>query len=226
MATDFTSIPQTEGMLSTSTDIFVVLPIATKILGVELTVPLTARIGTINKLTRANTRENTRRYSLGKHAFEPYDVIPGPISTTLSASKIVLYRDSYQFTGKQQLESFGISASSITDITDNAMETNGEFQGLFGFTGGNVLYQQKPIHIEVVNYNHSGKDTGSVANITYYWNCWLDGNPISYDLTNADNVLVVQDVSMTVGRVEVFEPNLKQVLASTASSILPTSISF
>ena len=82
---DLTSIPRTDAMLATSTDIYVVLPIATKLLGVELTVPLTARIGTINKLTRENNRDNTRRYGLGKHSFEPYDVIPGQISTTLTA---------------------------------------------------------------------------------------------------------------------------------------------
>lgn len=236
MTTDMKSIPQTEAMLATATDIYVVVPITTKILGVEATVPLTAAIGTIDKLTRENTRSNMRRYSLGRHAFEPYDIIPGPITTSLTASKIVLYKDKYSFPASkqlEQLESLGINSSQIDQITES-METNGEFQGLFGLTGGNVLYQQKPIHIQVINYDHSSSDfetRGSkvgnpVTSITYYWNCWIDSNPISYNLQNASDILVKQDVKLTVGRVEVYEPNLSRMLSSTASSIIPTSISF
>ena len=57
---DRSSIPYTEGMLATSTDIFVVLPIATKIAGVDLTIPLTAAIGTIERLERRNERRKGR----------------------------------------------------------------------------------------------------------------------------------------------------------------------
>ena len=225
---DRTSLPYTEAMLATATSIYVVMPIAAKILGAELTIPLTAAIGTIDRLERSNTRDNKRRYSLGSHAFEPYDIIPGQITTTLSASKIVLYKDKYAFPVTEQLkqiESMGINTSMIAKITES-METNGEFQGLFGITSGNVLYQQKPVHIQVINYDHSyGSDSNKVTSITYYWNCWFEDNPITYDLQNAGDVLVRQNVKMTVGRVEVFEPNLSRVLTSATSSIIPTSIS-
>lgn len=225
---DRTSLPYTEAMLATATSIYVVVPIAAKVLGAELTVPLTAAIGTIDRLERSNTRENKRRYSLGKHSFEPYDIIPGQITSSLTASKIVLYKDKYAFPMSDQLkqiESIGINPSQITQISE-AMETNGEFQGLFGMTSGNVLYQQKPVHIQVINYDHSwGSDSNKVTSITYYWNCWFEDNPITYDLQNASDVLVKQNVKMTVGRIEVFEPNLSRVLASTASSIIPTSVS-
>ena len=227
---DRSSLPRTEAMLSQSTDIFVVLPITTNVAGVTLTIPLTAAIGTIDKLERRNTRTNTRRYGLGKHAFEPLDIIPGPIQTTLTLSKIVLYKDKYGFPLTQQLESLGVNLKSIAQIT-KAMETNGEFQGLFGMTGGNVLYQQKPIHIQVINYDNSGVEgwdtTGrNVTSITYYWNCWITDNPIAYNLQNAGNILVKQDVSVDVGRVETYEPNLSRTLTSTVASILPTSITF
>lgn len=222
---DRTSLPYTEAMLATATSIYVVLPISAKILGAELTIPLTAAIGTIDRLERSNTRENVRRYGLGKNSFEPYDIIPGQITSSLTASKIVLYKDHYAFPMAQQLESFGLSKSVISQISES-METNGEFQGLFGMTGGNVLYQQKPVHIQVINYDHSwGSDSNKVTSITYYWNCWFEDNPIVYDLQNANDVLVKQNVKMTVGRIEVFEPNLNRMLASTISSIIPTSIS-
>jgi len=230
---DMTLIPQTEAMLATSTDIYVVVPITTKVLGVEATVPLTAAIGTIDKLSRENIRTNIKRYSLGKHAFEPYDIIPGPITTSLNVSKIVLYKDKYKFPAAQQLSDLGIGGS-VDQITES-LEINGEFQGLFGMTGGNVLYQQKPIHIQVINYDHSSssdsKTLGNttshpVTSITYYWNCWIDSNPITYSLQNAGDILVKQDVKLTVGRVEVFEPNLSRVASTTVSSIIPTSISF
>ena len=224
------SIPKTEAMLAQSTDIFVVLPIATMAAGIELSIPLTAPIGTISKLERRNERRNTRRYGLGKHAFEPLDIIPGSIDTTLSISKIVLYKGSYGFPLLKQLESFGLSLGDVANIT-KSLETNGEFQGLFGMTGGNVLYQQKPIHIQVINYDNSGEQgwdvSGrSVTSITYYWNCWIKDNPISYNLQNAGNVLVTQDVNVDVGRVETFEPNLSRMLTSTVASLIPTSITF
>lgn len=227
---DRSSIPYTEAMLATATDIFVVLPIATKIAGVELTIPLTAAIGTIERLERKNDRRNTRRYGLGKHAFEPLDIIPGPIDTTLTLTKIVLYKDTYSFPMTQQLEAFGIKSRDIAEVT-KLLETNGEFQGLFGMTGGNVLYQQKPIHIQVINYDHSGVDGWDtsgrkVTSITYYWNCWIKDNPISYNLQNAGNILVKQDVTVDVGRVETYEPNLSRMLTSTVASVLPTSITF
>lgn len=227
---DRSSIPYTEGMLATATDIFVVLPIATRIAGIDLTIPLTASIGTIERLERRNTRRNTRRYGLGKHAFEPLDVIPGQIETELTLTKIVLYKDKYGFPMTQQLESFGLKPTQIAEVT-KLLETNGEFQGLFGMTGGNVLYQQKPIHIQVINYDHSGSDgwdmpAKKVTSITYYWNCWIKDNPISYNLQNAGNILVKQDVNVDVGRVETYEPNLSRMLTSTVTSVLPTSITF
>ena len=227
---DRSSIPYTEAMLATATDIFVVLPIATKIAGVELTIPLTAAIGTIERLERKNDRRNTRRYGLGKHAFEPLDIIPGPIDTTLTLTKIVLYKDTYGFPMTQQLEAFGVKPRDIAEVT-KLLETNGEFQGLFGMTGGNVLYQQKPIHIQVINYDHSGVDGWDtsgrkVTSITYYWSCWIKDNPISYNLQNAGNILVKQDVTVDVGRVETYEPNLSRMLTSTVASVLPTSITF
>lgn len=224
------SIPRTESLLSQSTSIYVVLPITTNIAGVTLSIPLTASIGTISKLERRNIRTNTRRYSLGKHAFEPLDIIPGPIQTTLTLSKVVLYKDTYGFPMTQQLESLGIKLADIAQVT-KSLEINGEFQGLFGITGGNVLYQQKPIHIQVINYDNSGTEgwdtTGKkVASITYYWNCWITDNPISFNLQNAGNTLVVQDVNVDVGRVETYDPNLSRVITSTVTSLLPTSITF
>lgn len=227
---DMSSLPRTEAMLSQATDIFVVLPITTNIAGVTLTIPLTAAIGTIDRLERRNMRTNTRRYGLGKHAFEPLDIIPGPIQTTLTLSKIVLYKDKYGFPLTKQLESLGVNLKSIAQIT-KSLETNGEFLGLFGMTGGNVLYQQKPIHIQVINYDNSGVEgwdtTGrNVTSITYYWNCWVTDNPISYNLQNAGNILVKQDVNVDVGRVETYEPNLSRTLTSTVASVLPTAITF
>lgn len=224
------SMPKTEALLSQSTDIYVVLPITANIAGVTLTIPLTAAIGTIDRLERRNTRTNTRRYGLGKHAFEPLDIIPGPVTTTLLISKIVLYKDYYGFPMANQLESLGVKLDQISQIT-KALETNGEFQGLFGITNGNVLYQQKPIHIQVINYDNSGienwdKSGKKVSSITYYWNCWITDNPIAYNLQNAGNVLVKQDVSVDVGRVETYDPNLSRVITSSVSSLLPTSITF
>lgn len=233
---DRSSLPYTEAALASSTDIYVVLPITKQIAGMEVTIPLTAAIGTIEKLDRKNTRENTRRYGLGKHAFEALDIVPGRITNELTISKIVLYKDKITFPLSTQLEQFGISKSQIDEIT-SAGETNGEFMGLFNMTGGNVLYQQKPIHIQVVTYDHSQdskggtlddlwQSNGKVTSITYFWNCWIKSNPISYSLQNTNDILIRQEVDLDVGRIQVYEPNLSRVASSLTSSIIPTSIAF
>jgi len=225
MAIDKSVIPRTEGMLATSVDIYLVVPIVTNIMGMSAMVPLTANIGACYEFSRQNTQERHARYSLGKNSFQAKDILPGNITSGITLNKIVLYKDKYKLPGSDQLEALGLSG--VISTVENIGEVNGEVAGIFGILGGNTLYQQKPVHVQVITYDHStNSDNPPVSSITTYWNCWAENNPIKYSLADPDNILVTQEVTFKVARIQTYEPNLQRLMAATASSILPTGVNF
>lgn len=219
---DMSYIPRTEAALSISADIYVVVPVSTTQMGVKLQIPLTAAIGTINKFTRGNDQVRNKRYTLGKHAFEPLDILSGQISSNIVIDKVVLYKHKYMIPGLAQLEQLGLSQ---TDTTNLSLEVNGEAQGLFNIVSGNTLYQQKPVHIQVINYDYSTTtDNLAVTSIQYYWNCWFTSNPITYNVQDPDDIIIIQTCELTVGRIETYEPNITRATSALISSILPSGV--
>jgi len=94
-------IPITKARLATSITIRASTPLepvvttydATGAVGRNVPVSFGKVIGTVKALEREQTRTVTRFYTLGEHAFEPFRVVPGSITTTLVLRKVVLYEE-------------------------------------------------------------------------------------------------------------------------------------
>lgn len=53
-----------------------------------------------SSITISQNRTNTRIYALGASAFEPFQIVPGPVTTDLELSRVVLYaRDFFEALG-------------------------------------------------------------------------------------------------------------------------------
>jgi len=90
----FTPRPVTEARLPSALELKLMLPVSIQVgSSFVLEWPQGIKLGTIGRMTRTQNREVKRRYSLGKHSFEPYDIIPGRITTSLRLEKVVLYSE-------------------------------------------------------------------------------------------------------------------------------------
>ena len=52
-------------------------------------------LGSIDKIEISQTRDVERIYALGSHSFEPYRVVPRSVKTSLTLSKVVLYKEDF-----------------------------------------------------------------------------------------------------------------------------------
>jgi len=50
-------------------------------------------IGEVRQFSKSHKRENIRRYSLGRNAFTPFQIVPGKIETTVIIEKAILYSE-------------------------------------------------------------------------------------------------------------------------------------
>lgn len=93
-----TSVLQTSGLSDTTS-----LPVTTSgtaLIGVSV---IGSLLDATSRLTVKQTRQNHRIYSLGSAAFEPNLVVPGPITTDLELTRVVLYaRDFFEALGFTQ----------------------------------------------------------------------------------------------------------------------------
>jgi len=196
--------PLTEARLSSALEIQLMFPIKVNFpLGISWQMQPGIQLGTINKLVRTQTREVHRRYALGRYSFEPYDLIPGRITTSLKLEKIVMYA-----------EKLGLS-------NNMSAEVDGDMLGLFGFVSGSLLFQQKPFAIQEIVHPPEAL-RGSKPTITTYYDVWFTSNPIAYDSLDSDQ-LIIQDCDAAVGRVEVSIPTEKAA-APLVRKLLPTGI--
>ena len=195
-------IPQTQVRLPQSVELRLTIPVQIN-LGSSISYQLQpgAIIGTIQKLTRTQTRKLHRRYSLGAHAFEPYDILPGNIETSLTLEKVVLYSDILQ---------------------NNPID--GDALSLFGFLGGNMLYQQSAFNIQEIVYpSPVAPNTDPI--ITTYKDCWFRTNPIMYDVSTADAKPIVQTCEVWVGQVQT-SLSAAELVVPLAKSLLPGGFNF
>jgi hypothetical protein len=197
------SIPQTEARLSQSVELRMVIPVEISFgVGVSYQLQPGTVIGTIQKLTRQQDRILHRRYSLGAGSFEPYDILPGRIQTSLLLEKVVLY----------------------SDVLEGAT-IDGDALSLFGFIGGNLLYQQKAFDIQEIVFPPEGTTVDSTPIITTYRDIWFRTNPISYDVSTSDAKPIIQTVEVWVGKVQTSIPANKAV-APLVKSLLPNGVKF
>jgi hypothetical protein len=154
-------------------------------------------IGGTTKFSLTQTRENYRRYSLGKNSFEPFQVIPGKITTTISIERI-----------------------EFQNINDDKVRR------FFIFDQRNLLFQQTPIM--VIEYqtcrDASLKNLDKQA-IRIYTNCWAKTNPMKYDLTTTD-LLIVKNIELDVGKVIVLDTSVAGIAGtvSMAEELIPSTV--
>ena len=192
-------IPQTEARLSQSVEIRMVIPVQVN-LGVAFSYQLQpgTTIGTIQKLIRNQDRKLYRRFTLGTNAFEPWDIIPGNITTSLTLEKVVLYQD-----------------------TLLGAPIDGDALALFGFIGGNMIYQQSAFDIQEISHPPDGSD----PTITTYKDIWFKTNPITYDVSTAEAKPIIQSVEVWVGAVTT-STTISKLLVPLVKSLLPNGFNF
>lgn len=144
-------------------------------------------IGFIDIFEREQTRENVRRYSLGDHAYEPLDIIPNKIKTSLNVRRIVLYK---------------------SDLLES-----------LGFLAGSIFYQQKSFGLQE-RMNGPKEPFKTDTTTVDYLDCWLEQNPIRYDISENQNQLVIQNARITVGKVIVSTP-VERAIPAIAKNLLP-----
>lgn len=187
------------------------------------------RIGTIQRMEQEQTRVNTRRYSLGTHAFEPHDILPGQITHRLTLHKVMMYTEKSPFLALVNTVTGSISDAyrlgaanndnDLNSLLNKSATVDGDILSLFGYLGGNLLYQQKPFVVQSLVHQPDGSD----PSVTTYWDCWFETNPLEYDVSNAESTIIVQRAVVTVGRVTV-SVSAERAAAAAARSILPSSI--
>lgn len=196
------NLPSTRGRLASSLSIRLIvkveataslqnIPIVKNIAGAFGTsFTFGPEIGVITDFERNQDRENLRRYSLGEHSFEPLDVIPQKIKTSLTVRRVVLYK---------------------SDLLES-----------LGYLAGSLFFQQKAFGLQERLASPSGSFDAGVTTIDYL-DCWLETNPVKYDVTQNADQLIIQEAKITVGKVIVSTP-IEKALPAIAKNLLPFPI--
>jgi hypothetical protein len=192
-------IPITQARLASSVELRLMLPVQIDFgFGVTFEFQPGLTLGTISRLTRTQVREIHRRYSLGSFAHEPFDLIPGRITTDLKLEKIVLYSE-------YMLSNLKGDVAKVLGLENKTIYlSDGDLLGALGFVSGNLFYQQQPFAIEEVV--HAPDVTGGQPTITSYLDCWLKTNPIEYDMMSPDKQLTIQECDVACGQVKTSIP--------------------
>lgn len=53
----------------------------------------TTNVNSIRNFSRDQNRTVTKRYALGVNSFEPFQVVPGPVTTKLQMERVILYKN-------------------------------------------------------------------------------------------------------------------------------------
>jgi len=179
-------LPLTRGRLASSVELQVMIPVKINLgIGVVFEWKPGMTLATISKLTRTQTREVYRRYFLGTFAFEPFDIIPGKITTNLRLEKIVLY--------SEYVLELGGTTLHLSD---------GDILGALGYVSGSLFFQQRPFAIQEIIHPPSGVPESIFRGptVTTYYDCWFTENPIEYDIFDRDQ-LIIQECNVAVGKV-------------------------
>ena len=164
---------QTEARLASALELKVIIPVIINIgnsFAIDWSQGIT--LGTISRMVRTQTRDIRRRYTLGRYAFEPYDLIPGKITTKLKLEKVVLYSEYMVNTSLgsvlNQIPLIGGTAAGLVQGASNLVGgllgveplninqtqkmhlSDGDLLGALGFVSGNLFYQQVPFAIQEI----------------------------------------------------------------------------
>ena len=175
-------IPFTKGKLSSSVSIYVsVSPNLVSTFYENYGQPLfynsedKKSIGAVIKLGRTQPRNPERIYALGKHAFEPNRVVPTPIVTDLTFTRVVLY-------DSDMLEAIGFPHGN-----------------LFYQQNPFLLEEVQWAPIQVGHEDGTVTVDKEIVRSILYFDCWFSNSPITYDILN-DNQLVIQEGTITCGK--------------------------
>jgi len=92
---------------------------------------------------------------------------------------------------------------------------------LFGFIGGNMIYQQNSFDIQEIVHPPDGSDPV----ITTYKDIWFKTNPIAYDVSTAEAKPIIQTAEVWVGAVTT-STTISKLLVPLVKSLLPNGFNF
>jgi len=233
--------PLTEARLASALEVKLMTPVVINIgKSLQVEFPQGLTLGTISNFSRMQTRDVTKRYTLGRHAFEPYDIIPGRVDTKLRLEKVVLYSEylvqksdpSMQafLTAYSAIGQFAAGSSPLTSAVaglttaavtgDQVHLSEGDLMGILGYVSGNLFFQQSPFALQEIIHAPDGSDKEST--IVSYYDCWMVSNPIEYDIQDRGQ-LIIQECEVEVGRVTTSIP-LDKAASPLVRKLLPSAI--
>lgn len=162
-------------------------------------------LGAVYGLTVNQDRTNYERRGINSST-EAFIAVPGQVKTTLELRRAHLY-------------------------LQDAMAA-------FSFAPGNIAFQTKPIIVvEITNIPDNVLDSSLLklnvglpfdlaqGNPIIYTGCWISSSSTKYDLEGSDQA-VMQDLSLTVGRVINFIGLVPVVGATTPSQVLSQAVQY
>ena len=167
-------------------------------------------IGAIQRLAKTETRTVTKLRGLGFFAFTPYTIVPGPINISLNMKRTVLYDSEIMravFGSEVKISQNPEQTESNTEATEKREDIS--------IPTHTIFYQRQPFIIELVMYTPYGK-----REVVDFYDCWFISNPIAYDVST-DDLLVVQDASIEVGRVEPGDGGIPYHFAGLFKKVFP-----
>jgi len=211
-----TGQPLTSARLASSIELKVMIPVEINTgFGIYYEFKPGLTLGTVGRMTRNQTRELKRRYTLGRNAFEPLDVIPGRVITDLTLEKVIMYSEYLAAPVKGDV-------ASLLGLQNGAHLSDGDLLGALGYVSGSLFFQQFPFAIEEVVHPPEGLTGNPGPTTTTYYDCWLRTNPIDYDLTGRDQ-LVIQECDVVCGKVATSIPFSKATVP-LVRSLLPNKV--
>ena len=227
--------PVTEARLASALELKVMIPVVIRIgSGISVEWPVGLTLGTIGRMARTQTREVRRRYMLGTYAFEPYDIIPGRITTNLRLEKVVLYSEYVATsTPSNTIErGLGQTVAGLSNLsrvfgtlgsqdTSTLHLSDGDLLGALGYVSGNLFFQQTPFAIQEIVHPPESV-TGKQPTVTTYYDCWLTSNPIEYDIHDRTQI-IMQECDVAVGKVSTSIP-VEKAVVPLVRKLLPTSV--
>lgn len=151
----------------------------------------------VQSFSRDQHREYVARYSLGQNSFEPFQIVPGQITTELVLKRIVFY----DVTSPTLLNVFGFFPETLMFqmfpfvlMEEKYAPDEGSFTQAEDTVGSSL--QDSPVYLP--------QSKPKLVAVNLYMECWFIGNPVNYDITQG-NLLVIPEMKIRCGRMVSFD---------------------
>jgi hypothetical protein len=155
----------------------------------------------------------------------------GLLSSVLSSLKDVGTVEDFQFPqartikeryafGPNPLEPFQNVPQQITRslrLTRVILKKLPEVESLFNFAPMNLLHQQIPFIIQILDIGDATPET-SVRHLLF--GCWFQESGVKYDVVTKDDTRLIQSTTVKVGRVLTFDPSA----AGSAGGLIASTV--